>query len=303
MTLTLITSEFMEKIWNKLKIQEDDVAKLAIGPQHYRKSIFNNSETILSEIITGDIFGADRMDYLLRDSLHTGVAYGNFDYHRLIETIRVLPKEYESSDELALGVEAGGIQCTESLLLARYFMFSQLYFHHVRRIYDIHLKEYLTEWLGGSKYPITAGEFLEITDNEIISGMRKAARDSNLLGHESAKRVLMRNHFRALYSRNPDDVLINRDAGLLIYGALCREFGEENVRHDRSQKPCGNTIFPVLEPDGRVISSLSKSDVLRHIPEVIADTVYIAPDKFGEAAGWLRDNREMIIDTDVEDEI
>lgn len=71
MTLTLITSEFMEKIWEKLKIQGDDVAKLAIGPQHYRKSIFNNSETILSEIITGDIFGADRMDYLLRDSLHT----------------------------------------------------------------------------------------------------------------------------------------------------------------------------------------------------------------------------------------
>jgi hypothetical protein len=28
----------------------------------------------------------DRMDYLLRDSYHTGVAYGRFDHNRLIDT-------------------------------------------------------------------------------------------------------------------------------------------------------------------------------------------------------------------------
>jgi uncharacterized protein len=32
---------------------------------------FTPWEAILAEVIVGDAFGADRMDYLLRDSLHT----------------------------------------------------------------------------------------------------------------------------------------------------------------------------------------------------------------------------------------
>ena len=39
-------------------------------------------ETIVAEIISGPVFGADRMDYLLRDSHHIGVAYGRYDLHR-----------------------------------------------------------------------------------------------------------------------------------------------------------------------------------------------------------------------------
>jgi HD superfamily phosphohydrolase len=32
-------------------------------------------------------------------------------------------------------------------MLARYFMYSQVYFHPVRRIYDLHLMEFLRQWL------------------------------------------------------------------------------------------------------------------------------------------------------------
>jgi len=39
--------------------------------------------TFLKNILSGEI-DADRMDYLLRDSYHCGVAYGNFDYTRLV---------------------------------------------------------------------------------------------------------------------------------------------------------------------------------------------------------------------------
>ena len=41
------------------------------------------------ELITGQI-DADRMDYLLRDSLHCGVDYGRYDLPRLVNTVQVI---------------------------------------------------------------------------------------------------------------------------------------------------------------------------------------------------------------------
>ena len=64
-------------------------------------------KTLLNEIITGNTFGADRIDYLLRDSWHAGVAYGRFDPVRLIDGLRIVIDP--SNDEIALGLDYGGI--------------------------------------------------------------------------------------------------------------------------------------------------------------------------------------------------
>ncbi|WP_342771877.1 MULTISPECIES: HD domain-containing protein [unclassified Methanoculleus] len=302
MTLRLIESEEMERLWERLKIQAEDVAKLAVGPEYDKKEIFSNTETILSEIIKGDTFGADRMDYLLRDSHHTGVAYGRFDHYRLIETLRVLPKTYEGSEEPALGVEGGGLQSAEALLLARYFMFSQLYFHPVRRIYDIHLKEYLQAWLEGGRFPVDIEEHLNLTDNEVMSAIWKASRDPDLPGHDAAQRIVTRTHYRVLYTRNPNDISKNREAGSAIYMAACDRFGKENVRHDKPKTSAGQTGFPVFEPDERIVSSLLKSDTLRYIPEVAAEAVYLHPGLLDDGRRWLHENRESIIESALESE-
>jgi HD superfamily phosphohydrolase len=146
LTDELIRGEKMSGLWKGLKIDAEDVAKLALGPKKFgpkkhRQTTFSPWEAILSEIIVGDAFGVDRMDYLLRDSHHSGVAYGRFDHFRLIDTLRILPQE--QSGEVTLGIEAGGLHSAEALLLARYFMYTQLYFHAVRRIHDFHLSEFL----------------------------------------------------------------------------------------------------------------------------------------------------------------
>ncbi|WP_202320092.1 HD domain-containing protein [Archaeoglobus neptunius] len=75
-------------------------------------------------IVNGDI-DADRMDYLVRDSHYTGVAYGVFDLYRLIDKIKL---------GNGLVVEYGGIKAAESLLISRYMMYPTVYFHHVCRI-------------------------------------------------------------------------------------------------------------------------------------------------------------------------
>jgi HD superfamily phosphohydrolase len=97
---------------------------------------------ILKKLISSQ-FDADRMDYLNRDSLHCGVGYGSFDYLRLLETLRA--KE-ATEGGLELCIERGGIHTLEAMILARYWMFTQVYYHKTRRIYDIYLSHYLKAW-------------------------------------------------------------------------------------------------------------------------------------------------------------
>jgi hypothetical protein len=107
---------------------------------------------MLTDLITGNAFGVDRIDYLLRDSHHAGVAYGRFDHLRLVQTLRLLvpvqgPNDVDERAAPTIGVEIGGLNSAEALLLARYFMFGQVYFHPVRVAYDIHLVDFLKAWL------------------------------------------------------------------------------------------------------------------------------------------------------------
>ena len=295
LTLEIIHSDELESIWKAIKIQSDDVSKLAVGPKIYKDSAFTDWEAILSEIIVGDAFGVDRMDYLIRDSHHVGVAYGKFDHYRLIDTMRILPTEEGGSVEPALGIEEGGLHSAEALVLARYFMYTQLYFHHVRRIYDIHLKDFLNKWFPSGYLPIEIKNHLLITDNEISVELFKAARDEKHIGHDPARRIINREHFRLLYQRNPNDIIKNPEAGKLIFDAACKKFGEANVRYDTYKQKGSGLNFPVFSIDGRIASSLAMSEVLKAVPIVAVDYVFINPDCRKEAEKWLKEKRETII--------
>ena len=117
LTMELINNSEIKEMLESLipALNPEHVAKIAVGPEKYRESDFNVWEAILSEIIAGDAFGVDRMDYLLRDSYHIGVAYGKFDHHRLIDTLRILPREDKDSSEPSIGVETGGVHTAEAL--------------------------------------------------------------------------------------------------------------------------------------------------------------------------------------------
>ena len=299
----------VKEIWNSLTppLRPDDIAKLAVGAEEGAKIIdskFTDWQAILAEIIVGDAFGADRMDYLLRDSHHTGVAYGRFDHYRLVDTLRILPKAPESTGsqslEPTLGVEEGGLHSVEALLLARYAMFSQVYFHRARRIYDIHLRDFLTSWLPKGRFPISIEEFLTRTDVEVMFAVRRASREGGVLGN-LAGRIIQREHFRELYQRNPDDIAENVDAASAIYEAASQVFGRENVRLDRDSKGGGSPEFPVLRRDGSIISSISLSQILENLPEAAIDYVFVEPSCRDEAIKWLKENRRDIIESAKED--
>ncbi len=296
LTIEIILSDELRPIWEEIKIQPEDVAKIAVGPKKYKNAVFDDWQAILAEIIVGDAFGVDRMDYLLRDSLHAGVAYGRFDHHRLIDTLRILPRGESDSIEPALGVEEGGIHSAEALLMARYFMYTQLYFHHVRRVYDIHLKDFLKSWLPNGVFSTKVKDHLEVTDNEVMASIQQTAGNPNAPGHDAAQCIMKRKHFRCIYQRNPDDIVRNRQAASAIYNNACGQFGAEKIRIDRYRQKGGGPDFPVYTTDERIISSLARSEVLRQLPVIATDYVFASEEIRTEATAWLEQHRNTIIE-------
>lgn len=169
-----------------------DVIPVAVGPKYQDPSNKPPSAAtqFLTSILTGP-FGVDRMDYLLRDSLHTGARYGQFDVSRLIHTLTVVSDDTGSP---RLAIESGGLHAAEGMLLARYFMFQQVYFHSIRRIYDLHLKDAFASILPEGKFPADVTEYLALDDALMEVTFREASPNS-----DPCRRIVQRDHYRVAW--------------------------------------------------------------------------------------------------------
>jgi hypothetical protein len=212
--------------------------------------------------------------------------------------------EGETGDDelsvLDLGIERGGLESAEALQFARYFMFSQVYYHPTRRIYDIHLKDFLIEWLAASGvdgfYPTQPEEFLTISDNEVLTAIFDAARDSDKPGHEHASRMVERRHYRRFYSRAPADVGVFPEAARAIFEAAEQQFGPENVRFAPADRKSGvPEVFTVQDRDGTSVASTALSDAFKRLLQPKDEYVYIEPDLREKAEAWLKENRQDIL--------
>ncbi len=90
----------------------------------------------LAKAVSG-AFDVDRCDYLLRDAHATGVRYGNYDLDWLLRSLRFTPSPNGEPPSLAID-GAKGLPAIEAFMLARLFMFQQVYLHKATRS---------TEWM------------------------------------------------------------------------------------------------------------------------------------------------------------
>jgi HD superfamily phosphohydrolase len=105
----------------------------------------------LCELISSQ-FDMDRADYLKRDSFYTGVAEGNVNSERLITMLNVV------DDRLV--VEEKGIYSVEKFLLARRFMYWQVYLHKTGLVAE----QLLTRVLKRAKVLTNQGVILKASD-------------------------------------------------------------------------------------------------------------------------------------------
>jgi len=105
----------------------------------------------LNQLISSQL-DMDRMDYLKRDSFYTGVAEGNINAERLITMLNVVDGE--------LVVEEKGIYSVEKFLVARRFMYWQVYLHKT----GIVAEQLLIKTLQRAKELTALGKQLEASE-------------------------------------------------------------------------------------------------------------------------------------------
>jgi len=104
----------------------------------------------------------DRLDFLQRDALHTGVAYGWVDAERILRTVTVdNPK-----DPSFLVIMEKGIPAIENYVFARYHMYNAVYYHKVVMAFELML-ERLYELLSDEQDPSEDGKYFLPTFEEI----------------------------------------------------------------------------------------------------------------------------------------
>lgn len=277
-TFKVIHSGSLSPIWEVIRQvypEKDvamDVAKMAIGEKKLLEMgtgiSFSPIERVLSQVITGDFFGADRIDYLLRDAQCTGVSYGLFDYHQLIEMLRVITLD----GALELGIEENGIASCEALLLARHFMHQRVYQYSSVKAYKFHLARFMkTLYSGIQQADLEA--YLALSDSEILAALRAASKDPSALGYADASALMHRERrFRAVVLKegiskeeiSKLQVELKIDAGALFF---------EPAKEKGSSQALS---FPVRLRSGAIVSGQSCSEI--SIAHKAQPWVYIAPE-------------------------
>lgn len=102
------------------------------------RQIFTNRypRPFLSQLVSGHL-DVDRMDYLNRDSFYTGVVEGKIGYDRILMMLNV------ADDKLV--VEQKGIYSIEKFLIARRFMYDQVYLHKTCVTIELMLRKLFSE--------------------------------------------------------------------------------------------------------------------------------------------------------------
>jgi hypothetical protein len=216
------------------------------------------------KIITGE-FGADRMDYLRRDAYFCGTSYGFFDYSRLLENILLIDGKK--------CVHISALRSLESFILGRYFMYSQVYFHKVVCILNIHLKEVIEDFFKEGL--LDPRDFHRKTDNHVISLMLDRHEE------ERVRRILGREHYREVFFTSSKEVFE------YVKDRLLEKYEEDLLRFDHISKKVLDEDIPLW--DGSKLKSLREvSHLVSSLRDIEFYRIYAHPKHKDDVKSYVR---------------
>ena len=202
------------------QLNEEFSGELTIAIQmfqgKYHRKFFN-------QLISSQL-DVDRLDYLKRDSFYTGVSEGNINTQRILSTLNVL------DDELVL--DEKGIYSIEHYLVARMFMYWQVYYHkaavlaenllikimnRAKTLVSQNVKVEASENLKYFLYRESSTEateediarFMELDDTDVLQAIKSWKNHEDFVLSYLCKTVINRKFHKIIYSSTPfsDDLV------------------------------------------------------------------------------------------------
>ncbi len=170
------------------------LGRLAVGRLGDRKRPY------LDQIISSSV-DVDKMDFLVRDSFHTGAGYGFVDVHRLLYTMDVIRGN--------LSVNGTAVAALESFLLARLESFRTIYFHRASRAVQI----MIVSALEAAKDELRLLDFdrpddyLRLDDYKVWSDLKECKKSRKIMQDLEARRLLKCSYEKAVYA--PEELVSN----------------------------------------------------------------------------------------------
>jgi len=90
-------------------------------------------ERVLLDTLDGQL-DADKLDYLVRDSVEARVQYGRgIDHQRFLRSLTTVAEGTDTESQLRLAIKRKGAASAEAFAFARYQLYQSLYWHHTFR--------------------------------------------------------------------------------------------------------------------------------------------------------------------------
>ena len=239
----------------------------------------DDAERLLTEIITSEL-DVDKMDYLLRDSLYCGVRYGHFDLERLLDTVE--PLEDPITGHWRIGVSHGGVHALEALVMARYYMFTQVYFNVTGKVMELHYAAWLRG--AGRRWPVDPESFLEHDDMTVLAEMRRSQ-------DPHARAVVHRERFTLAFETEEHLTPERQTRFASLLPGLRERFGSALLVDHSAKNPhrLGENRVLVKRFDGALQPMDEASDFIAHMSMINSYRVYSEPSLSAEVAATIRE--------------
>jgi hypothetical protein len=189
MTRWIIASSELKDLLNKAGYDPEEIGKLATN-------MFKRpNKAFLGQIISSAV-DVDKLDFVVRDTHHTGAEYGFVDVFRLIQAFDVLNGD--------LGVDIGALSALESFIIARIESFKSIYFHRVGRAAQIMLAmamEKANEELGLTTFK-TPEEYLAMDDYTVWTMLKNCGKSCEIIKDLERRRMLKCAYERTFYQKD-----------------------------------------------------------------------------------------------------